>query len=68
MSSGEHEVNFAVAQYADGKEEIFAGYHACDNFCSWLFTAKHKGCTQHERVIIFIFNEIFISYFIQEKK
>ena len=45
MSSGEHEVNFAVAQYADGKEEIFAGYQACDNFCSWLFTAKHKGYT-----------------------
>lgn len=45
MSSGEHEVNFALAQYANGDEQIFKGYEACNDFCSWLFTAKHKNYT-----------------------
>lgn len=45
QSSGTHLVNFAVAQYADGREEIFKGYTACDDFCSWLFTPRHKSFT-----------------------
>ncbi|XP_071032985.1 uncharacterized protein [Parasteatoda tepidariorum] len=45
QSTGEHIVNFAVAQYADGAENIFKGYSACDDFCSWLFTRQHKGFT-----------------------
>lgn len=45
QSSGEHLVNFAVAHYADGTEEVFKGYDACLNFCKWLFKPKHKGLT-----------------------
>lgn len=45
QSSGTHEVNFAVAQYVDGREEIFKGYTACGDFCKWLFTPRHKGFT-----------------------
>lgn len=45
QSSGEHVINFAVAQYADGQEKIFEGYTACEDFCSWLFEPKHKGST-----------------------
>lgn len=45
QSSGTHEVNFAVAQYIDGREEIFKGYTACEDFCKWLFTPRHKGFT-----------------------
>lgn len=45
QSFGEHHVNFAVAQYADGGETIFKGYNACSEFCSWLFSFKHKGFT-----------------------
>lgn len=45
QSSGEHLVNFAVAQYADGNETIFKGYNACNDFCTWLFSIKHKGFT-----------------------
>lgn len=45
QSSGEHVVNFAVAQYGDGREEVFGGYDACAKFCAWLFTPRHKGFT-----------------------
>lgn len=45
QSSGEHIVNYAVAQYANGDETTFGGYGACDAFCSWLFTNKHEGFT-----------------------
>ncbi|GIX70317.1 DNA-directed DNA polymerase [Caerostris darwini] len=45
QSSGEHIVNFALAQYADGTEKMFNGYSACENFCAWLFTLEHKGFT-----------------------
>ncbi|XP_035230817.1 uncharacterized protein LOC118202735 [Stegodyphus dumicola] len=45
QSSGEHLVNFAVAQYADGTEKVFPGYEACQDFCAWLFTPQHKGFT-----------------------
>ncbi len=33
FSSGEHVVNFVVAQYADGSEFVFKGYDALDKFC-----------------------------------
>ncbi|XP_054708455.1 uncharacterized protein LOC129218254 [Uloborus diversus] len=45
QSSGEHIVNFAVAQYADGRENVFKGYTACSDFCSWFFSPEHKGYT-----------------------
>lgn len=45
QSSGEHLVNFAVAQYADGREVVFGGYSACSDFCSWLFSPQHKNYT-----------------------
>ena len=43
FSSGEHVVNFAVAQYADGTEFVFEGYHALHEFCEFVFSIKHKG-------------------------
>ncbi|CAL1281716.1 unnamed protein product, partial [Larinioides sclopetarius] len=42
---GEHVVNFAVAQYTDGREKIFRGYSACQEFCKWLFAPLHKNHT-----------------------
>ncbi|XP_028413630.1 uncharacterized protein LOC114536480 [Dendronephthya gigantea] len=45
FSSGEHIVNFAVAQYFDGSEIIFKGYSALNEFCEFLFSMKHKGFT-----------------------
>lgn len=45
QSSGEHIVNYALAQYADGTEKVFPGYTACQDFCAWLFTPRHKGYT-----------------------
>ncbi len=43
FSSGEHVVNFAVAQYADGTEFVFRGYGALHEFCEFLFSTEHKG-------------------------
>jgi hypothetical protein len=45
FSSGEHIVNFAVCQYADGTEVVFKGYRALDEFCDFLFSLEHKGFT-----------------------
>lgn len=45
QETGEHIVNFAVAQYANGDENVFKGYDACQKFCSWLFSPKHKDYT-----------------------
>ncbi|XP_035226308.1 uncharacterized protein LOC118198680 [Stegodyphus dumicola] len=45
QTSGEHVVNLAVAQYADGQEQVFKGYTACQDFCAWLFAPNHKGFT-----------------------
>jgi hypothetical protein len=45
FSSGEHIVNFAVCQYADGTEFVFKGYRALDEFCDFLFSLEHKGFT-----------------------
>ncbi|XP_054708518.1 uncharacterized protein LOC129218306 [Uloborus diversus] len=45
QASGEHKVNFALAQYQDKTEKVFKGYSACHDFCSWLFSPEHKGYT-----------------------
>ena len=45
FSTGEHVVNFAVAQYADGTEFVFKGYDALNKFCLFLFSFEHKGFT-----------------------
>ena len=43
FSSGEHVVNFAVAQYADGTEFVFKGYDALHEFCNFVFSMEHLG-------------------------
>ena len=45
FSTGEHIVNFAIAQYADGSEFVFKGYKALDEFCNFLFNMEHEGFT-----------------------
>ena len=45
QSTGEHVINFGVAQYANGTQEEFRGYTAYDDFCEWLFQDIHKGYT-----------------------
>ncbi|XP_042900957.1 uncharacterized protein [Parasteatoda tepidariorum] len=45
QSSGEHIVNYAVAQYFNGDERVFKGYSALQEFCSWLFSPTHKQFT-----------------------
>lgn len=61
QSSGEHVVNFAVAQYLDGEEKVFSGYSACGDFCSWLFSPQHKGYTAiaHNMKGLVLFNIFF---------
>ena len=43
FSSGEHVVNFAVAQYADGTEFVFKGYDSLHEFCNFVFSMEHMG-------------------------
>jgi hypothetical protein len=45
FSTGEHVVNFAVAQYADGTEFVFKGYDALDKFCLFVFDRMHEKHT-----------------------
>lgn len=45
QSTGEHEVNFAMAMYSSGEEFVFKGYDACEQFCNFLFSDQHKGYT-----------------------
>ena len=45
QSTGEHNINFAVAQYADGTEFGFEGYDSLDQFCQFLFSEEHKELT-----------------------
>lgn len=45
QSTNEHIINFAMAMYKNGEEVIFKGYDACEKFCKFLFTDKHKGYT-----------------------
>ena len=37
FSTGEHVVNFAIAQYAGGTEFVFKGYDALNEFCRFYF-------------------------------
>ena len=43
FSTGEHLVNFAVAQYTDGRQVVFKGYEALDQFCEFLFSMDHQN-------------------------
>lgn len=45
QSSGQHIVNFAVAQYIDATEFVFKGYDALEEFCRFLFRQVHKNFT-----------------------
>ncbi|GFW35963.1 uncharacterized protein TNCV_1927921 [Trichonephila clavipes] len=45
QTTGEHVVNFAVAQYLDGTEFVCEGYDAIDKFCKYLFSPQRKGFT-----------------------
>ncbi|GFX75400.1 DNA_pol_B_2 domain-containing protein [Trichonephila clavipes] len=45
QTTGEHVVNFAVAQYLEGTEFVCEGYDAIDILCKYLFSPQHKGFT-----------------------
>lgn len=45
QATGDHVVNFVVAQYSNGDETVFEGYGALEQFCLFLFQKKHKGYT-----------------------
>ena len=45
FSSGEHEVNYVVAQYGDGTEFVFKGYDSLNKFCLFLFDRVHENYT-----------------------
>lgn len=45
QSSGEHIVNFAVAQDITGKTSVFRGYDALDRFCKYVFSKQFNGYT-----------------------
>ena len=40
--TGKHIVNYCVAQYYNGEEHVF---NTADEFCTWVFTKKHKDYT-----------------------
>lgn len=63
QETGEHVVNFAVAQYTDGRQFVFKDYNACDKFCSWLFSPKHKGYTAIAHNMKGYVNEARFLYF-----
>ncbi|KAG8170641.1 hypothetical protein JTE90_011559 [Oedothorax gibbosus] len=45
QDTGIHFVNYAVTQYHDGQEFVFRGADALNQFCCFLFDARHKGFT-----------------------
>ena len=45
QENGNHEPNLFVVQDEAGKEWIFQGDKTRDEFCEWLFTMEHAGCT-----------------------
>ena len=45
QSSGEHIPNYCIAQDFNGKEFIFKGGDALDQFCTFLFDESHKDYT-----------------------
>ena len=40
-----HEPNLCVVQNEAGEEWVFYGDKTIDEFCEWLFTTEHAGCT-----------------------
>ena len=45
QENGNHEPNLCVVQDEAGEEWIFQGDKTVDEFCEWLFTTEHTGCT-----------------------
>ena len=45
QENGNHEPNLCVVQDEAGEEWIFQGDKTIDEFCEWLFTDEHAGCT-----------------------
>ena len=45
QENGKHEPNLCVVQDEAGKEWVFKGDKTRDEFCKWLFTEEHAGCT-----------------------
>ena len=45
QENGNHEPNLCVVQDEAGKEWVFKGDKTRDEFCEWLFTTEHTGCT-----------------------
>ena len=45
QENGNHEPNLCVVQDEAGEEWIFQGDKTIDEFCEWLFTTEHAGCT-----------------------
>ena len=45
QENGNHEPNLCVVLDEAGKEWIFQGNKTIDEFCEWLFTTEHAGCT-----------------------
>ena len=45
QENGNHKPNLCVVQDEAGEEWIFQGDKAIDEFCEWLFTTEHAGCT-----------------------
>ena len=45
QENGNHEPNLCVVQDEAGEEWIFHGDKTIDEFCEWLFTTEHAGCT-----------------------
>uniref|UniRef100_A0A2L2YSB0 DNA-directed DNA polymerase n=1 Tax=Parasteatoda tepidariorum TaxID=114398 RepID=A0A2L2YSB0_PARTP len=45
QATGEHIVNYAILQYADGNTKKFEGVNTLTDFCNYVFTPIHKGYT-----------------------
>ena len=45
QENGNHEPNLCVVQNEAGEEWVFHGDKTIDEFCEWLFTDEHAGCT-----------------------
>ena len=45
QENGNHEPNLCIVHNEAGDEWIFQGEKARDEFCEWLFTTEHAGCT-----------------------
>ena len=45
QENGTHELNLCIVQNEAGDEWIFKGDTTQKDFCEWLFTLEHAGCT-----------------------